>query len=222
MPVNSSMQSGLRRALERREEPRFDGGLDGSFSLSGGRADGGVRVFACRVTSLSANGMVVTAPVQAQEGENVLVDLPGFGLLRSQVTQVRPDGFVASVLIGHDQRGRLSTWIQWLRRRAGRMDGDKRGFMRIRPRDPRTTVTLADGSVLPGLLMDLSRSGAAISVDLEPVVGMELVVGQVPARVVRQLEVGFAVEFARVLEAAEADTMVSGFEPAPETTALAG
>lgn len=213
---------GIKRAVERREDVRYEGGLDGSFSLSGGRSDGGVRVFACRITSISANGMVVTAPVNAHEGESVLIDINGYGLIRSTVSRLRDDGFVCSVMLTDGQRSKLATWISWLRRHAGRVAGDKRGHIRTRPHDPRTTVTLADGTMLRALITDLSRSGAALSADVLPEPGAEIVVGQVPARVVRLLDVGFAVAFERVLEAVEADTMVSGFEPAPQVSRMAG
>ena len=49
--------------------------------------------------------------------------------------------------------------------------------------------------MLPCLVIDLSSSGAAISVDHEPVVGEPLAVGKILARVVRKLDVGFAVKF---------------------------
>lgn len=166
--------------------------------------------------------MVVTAPVSAHEGESVLIDITGYGIVRAAVSRLRDDGFICSVMLGDGQRSKLATWIAWLRRHAGRVAGDKRGFIRTRPRDPRTTVTLADGTMLRALITDLSRSGAALSADMLPEPGAAITVGQVPARVVRTLEVGFAVEFDRVLEAVEADTMVSGFEPAPELAQMAG
>jgi hypothetical protein len=221
MSLRPDGRAGLQRSLERRDNVRYEGGLEGSFSLAGGRPDGGARVFACRITSLSANGMVVTAPVNTHTGENVLIEITGYGLVRCEVQALRDDGFVCSVLLADSQRSKLATWVNWLRRHAGRIDGDKRGFIRTRPRDPRTTIALADGTVLRALITDLSRSGAALSADLVPDPGTVLMVGQVPAKVVRALEVGFAVAFERVLEAIEADTMVSGFEPAPLTSRMA-
>lgn len=165
--------------------------------------------------------MVVTAPVNTHVGENVLIDIAGYGLVRCAVQTLRDDGFVCSVLLADSQRSRLATWVNWLRRHAGRIDGDQRGFTRTRPRDPRTMIVLDDGTVLRALIIDLSRSGAALSADLSPEPGANLLVGQVPAKVVRALDVGFAVVFARVLSAIEADTMVSGFEPAPQTSRMA-
>lgn len=63
------------------------------------------------------------------------------------------------------------------------------------PRDPRSTILFADGTRLPCLIIDMSRSGAALSADVQPDLGTPLAVGRVVARVVRWLEVGFAVQF---------------------------
>ena len=43
--------------------------------------------------------------------------------------------------------------------------------------------------------IDLSLSGAAISAEMKPPVGEEVLIGKVKARVVRHLEDGFAIEF---------------------------
>ena len=54
--------------------------------------------------------------------------------------------------------------------------------------------------VLPCLVIDISSSGAAISADYEPVTGEPLAVGRALGRVVRKLEVGFAVQFLEAFE----------------------
>ena len=56
-------------------------------------------------------------------------------------------------------------------------------------------ILLGDGSRLPCLIIDMSRSGAAFSADVEPDLGPPLAVGRVVARVVCWLDVGFAVQF---------------------------
>ena len=49
------------------------------------------------------------------------------------------------------------------------------------------------------MLIDVSRSGAAVSADVPPVLGMKVMVGTVPGNVVRLLDVGFAVQFDEAL-----------------------
>ena len=63
------------------------------------------------------------------------------------------------------------------------------------PRDPRSAVVLSGGEVLPCLVIDMSASGIAVSADYEPSLGEPLAVGRMVGRVVRRLEVGFAVQF---------------------------
>jgi hypothetical protein len=63
------------------------------------------------------------------------------------------------------------------------------------PRDPRSAVVLGGGDVLPCLVIDMSASGIAVSADYEPALGEPLAVGRMIGRVVRRLEVGFAVQF---------------------------
>lgn len=138
MSLQPEGRAGLQRAVERRDDVRYEGGLDGSVPLSGGRADGGVRMFACRITSISASGMVMTVPVGMREDESVLIDFTGCRLARNEVNRRREDGFICSVRMTDGYRSKLATWIHRSRRHAGRIDGDKRGFIRTRPRDPQT------------------------------------------------------------------------------------
>jgi hypothetical protein len=62
--------------------------------------------------------------------------------------------------------------------------------------------------VLPCLVIDLSSSGAAISVDHSPAIGEPLAVGKAVCRVVRKLEVGFAVQFVTPIERDDVEEMV--------------
>jgi hypothetical protein len=54
---------------------------------------------------------------------------------------------------------------------------------------------LADGSVLPCLIVDYSASGAAVSAGINPEQGTRVTIGQVAGTVVRGFDVGFAVHF---------------------------
>ena len=63
------------------------------------------------------------------------------------------------------------------------------------PRDPRSLLVFADGTVVECLIIDMSLSGAAVSADVQPAIGTPLAIGTVVGRVVRWLEVGFAVRF---------------------------
>lgn len=199
-----------QRLADRRAELRYDGGVAGTFTYTPG--GGGLRVEPCEVVSLSASAMVVRSAVHGQAGEHIWIELDGFGPIRCEIEDIREDGFVCFTLLRDDARKRLGAWVSLLRRRRGRLEGDHRQFMRTTPRDARTAVTFSDGTTIDARLANVSRTGAAVSSDHPAAPGEVVSVGRVPAHVVRVFDGGFAVAFDLVLEAADADRLVAGYE----------
>jgi hypothetical protein len=184
------------RVADRRAEARYDGSIDGSYTLSSRRLtqDGLVQVFACRTRSLSPLAALVTAPVVGEEGELLTAHLNGVGILRGRIEQRTDDGFHFEITASPEQRRKLALKIQSLRRRIRGGPGlDRRGYRRHRPLDPRSAITMPDGQVLRCFVIDISRSGAAVSVDWSPAIGTPVVLGALAARVVRYLDIGFSV-----------------------------
>ena len=63
------------------------------------------------------------------------------------------------------------------------------------PRNPIAVLTLEDGTKMTCRIIDLSLSGAAIAAENRPALKSHVMLGKVQARVVRNLEDGFAIEF---------------------------
>ncbi len=210
MARSSAEDRAPQRLPDRRAELRYDGALAATCTYT--PRGGGTVAMTCTVVSISATAMVISAATHGEPGDQLWVELDGFGLVRCEIDQVRDDGFVCFNLLKDDARNRLSVWISWLRRRGGRISGDHRAFMRTRPRDARTTVTLTSGETFEVMLKDVSRSGAAVMVDRVVALDEPIAVGTVPARVARLFGGGFAVAFDMVLEAADADRLVAGYE----------
>jgi hypothetical protein len=57
-------------------------------------------------------------------------------------------------------------------------------------------LTLADGSIHPCFIIDVSSAGVAVSSAYDPPVGTALAVGACVGRVIRKFDDGFAVKFA--------------------------
>ena len=92
------------------------------------------------------------------------------------------------------RRARFAARLDWLASQAsGRTD--QRSDPRIVPTVRTVEVRGADGRVQPGTIIDLSMTGAAISVPDRPAVGEAVTIGKRRATVVRHLENGFAVTF---------------------------
>jgi hypothetical protein len=172
----------------------------GRYTLESRVRLSGVQIFAVRLQSISPTTLVASAPVTGRIGETVTAHFIPFGNVRGRVTRHIDGGFIIDIEGDKDRRKKLAKRIEWYKKRLFAGISDKREHKRFMPREPKSAVVLHDGTVLPCLVIDLSSSGAAISVDHSPEVGEPLAVGKAVCRVVRRLEVGFAVQFLTPVE----------------------
>jgi hypothetical protein len=167
----------------------------GRYTLESRAVAPGVQIFACRLQSISAHQLVVSAPVTGRVREIVSAHFQPFGTVRGPIARHIEGGFCVDLDLDMERRIKLASKIDWFKKRTFAGVTDKRAHRRFMPREPRSAVLLADARLLPCLLIDLSASGAAVSADIDPAIGEPLAIGRVVTRVVRKLEVGFAVQF---------------------------
>lgn len=176
---------------------RFIGAVAGRYALPERRPDGEgkVPVYACRLCSISTRLAVVVGPVSGREGEVITTHFDQFGILRGKISRKLPSGFVLDLMLTDTERNKLGGKIVWQKKKVLEQVPDKREHKRILPRDPRTVLTLGDGSQMPCFVIDISQSGVAVSADIWPDLGTPMAVGKLVGRVVRYLDVGFALQF---------------------------
>lgn len=172
----------------------------GRYALESRTRWNGVQIFACRLQSISARQVVAAAPVPGSPAEKITVHFEPFGTLRGNIARHVEDGFVMEIDCDGEERQKLVSKIEWYKKRTFAGLTDKRQHRRFMPREPRSALVLSTGEVLPCLVIDISASGAAVSADVDPPLGEPLAIGRVVARVVRKLEVGFAVQFTATQE----------------------
>lgn len=195
------MQQQSGGSVNRRiDNVRYIGTLTGCYALSDRRDDSEdpLPVYACRLCSISPDQAVIVAPVPALQGETVAIHFRDFGLLRARVARETETGFVLDFDLDAQSRNRLAAKIRWKKNNTQAQVSDKREYQRILPRYPRTVLTLADGEQMPCFVIDISQSGAAISAAILPGRGTPLALGGLVGRVVRRLEVGFALKFTAI------------------------
>jgi hypothetical protein len=171
------------------------GAVTGRYVLGNRSSLRGVNVFACRLRSVSPTSFVAAAPVVGKVGDVITASFGPFGTLHGRIVRHVVDGFAVDVEADTSRRDELSARIDAFRDRIWTGVADKRAEKRFMPGDPRSVVILADGSVQPCLIVDYSASGAAVSAELDPIIGQKLTVGQVAGTVVRLFDVGFAAHF---------------------------
>ncbi|ODT80629.1 MAG: hypothetical protein ABS76_15770 [Pelagibacterium sp. SCN 64-44] len=181
---------------------RFIGAMAGRYALTDRKPadDGRLASYACRLCSISTRIGVFVAPVVGVRGEAVLAHVDAFGMLRGTVVRALPKGFVMNLALSEAERDRLGGRIVWQKKRVHEQVPDKRDSKRVLPREPRTMLTLADGRQVPCFVIDISRSGVAVSADLVPALGTPMALGKLVGRVVRHFDIGFALQFVQLYE----------------------
>src|SRR4030095_12446526 len=105
-------------------------------------------------------------------------------------------GFRLDLAMSHAEREKLASKLTWLeKKQKDPATREQRKQARIVPETPHTLLTFADGRPRNCLVIDMSGSGFAISADVQPPIGTPLAVGACVGRVIRHLELRFAVEF---------------------------
>ena len=177
--------------LEHRLHQRVKVQLSGRFMRSDRRE------FDCMTIDMSPGGIALAAEAEVRKGERIVAYLSQIGRLEGVVARLFPGGFAIEMKLTPIKRDKLADQLTWLANREWLELPEDRRHDRIAPRNPRTVIKLANGSDLTASLIDLSMSGAAIAVDTQPAIGERVLVGSTPAQIVRHIDSGIAVEFAR-------------------------
>ena len=189
-------------ATEFMQRRGVDVSVGGRYSLAN-RLDlkGNRREFACRTSRASPFQMMIAVPVIGAVGERVISYFGEFGQLDGWVTDTVEGGFLIDLAVTKAKRETIASKLTWLEKQQKTPDmRDARGVTRIIPKNPHSTLVLADGSTSGCFVIDMSVSGAAVSADLQPAIGTPLAVGAGVGRVVRHFREGFAVKFVNTLD----------------------
>jgi c-di-GMP-binding flagellar brake protein YcgR len=123
--------------------------------------------YPCQTVDISPGGALVVAPVRGQIGERVIAYLE-----------------------------HIASQLTWLANRQTLGLPEDRRHERIVPRAPAVVLRLESGREFEGRLIDVSLSGAGITLDgSKPAIGTSLSVGSTYSKVVRHFQGGIAVEF---------------------------
>ena len=147
----------------------------------------------CQVTGISRDGVALRTPIRGSVGETVLCYLDQFGRLEGRVARLLDDGF-AFELAGSEARR-----AQLVARFAAAPVAAEHRHDRIEPLRRRVVLKLADGRQIATSVINLSRSGAALTCPLPLAVGDAVTLGRRPARVIRSQQRLLAVEFAAMI-----------------------
>src|ERR1700709_2134350 len=196
-------KSVLPSASERRRFQRVKVHLLGRYMLPDRRE------FPCQIINMSPGGLALLAPGIGNVGDRVIAYLDHIGRVEGKITRIIDNGFAMTVGANGRKRDKLAPQVTWLANRTILNLPEDRRHDRIVPRNPIALLTLQDGSKMTCRIIDMSMSGAAIAAETRPPLKSLVLLGKVQARVVRNLEEGFALEFVHEQLAAHAEDSVT-------------
>lgn len=186
----------LKRHIDRRRFQRVSVNLLGRFMLSNRRE------YPCQITNMSPGGAALVTPVIGEIGERVIAYVDHLGRIEGEITRQFDGGFAMTVNATARKRDKLAAQLTWLANRHTLGLPEDRRHERIVPRNPYTQLILDDGRQYKCKVLDMSLSGAALSIDVKPAIGSSVTFGKMRARVVRHFEAGIGVEFSAIQNAA--------------------
>jgi len=151
--------------------------------------------YPCKLIDISVGGAALMSPVPVEDGETIVVYLDQLGGLEGVVARQFPGGFALKFSATQYRREKLAAQLTWLLNRHELDPAEARRDERIVPRNPSSSLTLADGTTQPCQVIDVSISGASIATDRKSDIGSEIWLGKLRCRVVRWHDQGFAVRF---------------------------
>ncbi|MDB5593866.1 MAG: pilus assembly protein PilZ [Hyphomicrobiales bacterium] len=152
--------------------------------------------FSCETTDVSAGGMALVARVSPRVGQRIVIYLELIGGLNGEVVRVSDLGFAVAFHATLRKRDKIATQLTWLNNRDLLGQESLRAQDRIVPTSRRCRATFANGDWSWTEVVDLSRSGVALT-GIQLQVGSDVTIGTTRGKVVRLLPNGFAVEFLR-------------------------
>ena len=198
--------------IDRLNDVRITLNLPGRFVLASRRTpDGKRREFSCRVVNMTCYALSLATPVTAEPGGRVIAHVPEFGKLEGPIIRVLDGGFIMELIMPRSARYKLAAKIEWYDKRKHQDTEDYRASARIIPRNPYSTLVLADGTTTDCLVKDVSATGVAVHADLIPEIGSPVAVGKAVGRVVRHFSDGFAVQFAQPQDPQTVEDLIARF-----------
>ena len=182
-------KSAIPAAEERRRFQRVKVHLLGRYMLPDRRE------FPCQIINMSPGGLALLAPGIGNVGDRVIAYLDHIGRVEGKITRIIDNGFAMTVAATARKRDKLAAQLTWLANRDILNLPEDRRHDRVVPRNPIAIITLEDGTRMTCRIIDLSLSGAAVAAEHRPPLQSLVLLGRVQARVVRNLEEGFAMEF---------------------------
>ncbi|MFO1033720.1 MAG: PilZ domain-containing protein [Hyphomicrobiales bacterium] len=154
---------------------------------------------ACQVLDITGDSAIFVSSTAPAAGIHIVAYLEELGRVEVVADAPVAGGFKVKFSATGSRLERLQQRIQWLKQKD---DGavESRRHPRFEPKDKNSSITLPDGRVYACEVIDISVSGAAIRTAVLPSLGTYIMLGKMKGRIVRYVDGGVAIEFAKQMD----------------------
>ncbi len=156
--------------------------------------------FPCQVASIDTTHVTLVTRGETEPGEHIVAYIDEIGRVEGQVTQCTETGFTIGLSLSEAGLDRMQQRLNWLKDRDENDAPGQRRHARYQPQDTASHLILPDGRTYPCAILDISISGASVSVDVIPSLGTYIMLGKMRGRVTRIHPDGIGIEFVKMLD----------------------
>ncbi len=151
--------------------------------------------YPCKLQDVSVGGAAIVTPQAVSLGEHVIAYFDEIGRIDGPVVRLVGGGFAMQIVATQHRREKMAAQLTWLINRKVLGIPEARRHDRIVPKQMDSMLQFADGSQVEVHVLDVSISGASVSILPLPPIGTEVLLGRLRARVARHHEAGVALQF---------------------------
>ncbi|MCJ2036099.1 PilZ domain-containing protein [Methylobacterium sp. J-068] len=177
------------RASDLRRHQRVKVSMLGRYMLSDRRE------YPCQTVDMSPGGVRLTCAVLGELEERVVLYLEQIGRIEGTIARLLPGGFAVRLIATPRKRDKIASQLTWLANRDSLGLPEGRTHERLTPHVTAIVLRLESGREVAARIIDISMSGVALSTATTPPLGVSVMVGRTPGRVVRYFEGGIGVQF---------------------------
>ncbi|KQP80538.1 PilZ domain-containing protein [Methylobacterium sp. Leaf117] len=178
-----------RRSPDLRRHHRVKVSILGRYMLADRRE------YPCQTVDMSPGGVSLTCAVMGALGERVVLYLEHVGRIEGTIARLIPGGFAVRLNATPRKRDKIASQLTWLANRENLGLPEGRTHERLTPLVTGVVLRLESGREVAARIIDISMSGVALTTASTPAIGVSLMVGRTPGRVVRHFEGGIGVQF---------------------------
>jgi hypothetical protein len=149
----------------------------------------------CSVIEMSTREIRISAPVEPEIGERIIIYIAELGRFEGGVVRQEPAGFAIGMSLPKAKHVKLAEQLTWYGNREAWDLPDNRRFERIVPFMRRAPLHLSDGKEVIVKINDISVGGVNIETNFKLPQGAKVTLGAKPATVLRVFDGGFVAQF---------------------------